>query len=117
MKVLYSPRIHKVVSTLLNGPAVCSTTLRHSVEAHAAGLSGGEREKQEIPAELLPYVNKVALHAYKITDRDIHQLKEAGYSEDEIFEITLCAGLGAGLGRMERGLLALKGGSDAPANS
>jgi hypothetical protein len=117
MKVLYPPKVQKVVDTLLNGPAVCSSTLRRNIEAHAVRLSCGERDGQEIPADLVTYVNKVTLYAYKTTDRDVQLLKEAGYSEDEIFEITLCAALGAGLARMERGLLALKGGNHASPSS
>ena len=54
--------------------------------------------------------NKVTLNAYKITDQDVQRLKEAGYSEDAIFEITLCASVGAGLTRLERGLMVLRGG-------
>jgi alkylhydroperoxidase/carboxymuconolactone decarboxylase family protein YurZ len=49
---------------------------------------------------------KVTLRKY--TDEDIAGLHQAGYSEDEIFEITLSAALGAGLARLERGFAALK---------
>jgi hypothetical protein len=87
------------------------------VEAYAARLSGGTRVKHEIPIDLVAYVDKVALYAYKTTDQDIEQLKEAGYSEDEIFEITLCASVGASLARLERGLMALKGDLNAPQSS
>lgn len=52
-------------------------------------------------------MDKVALHAYRITDDDVRALEAAGYSEDEVFEVTLCAALGAGLARFERGLAAL----------
>ena len=57
--------------------------------------------------ELVSYVKKIALHAYKTTDEDIEVLLKAGYSEDAIFEITLCASVGASLVRLERGLQAL----------
>ena len=36
-------------------------------------------------------------------------LQRAGSSEDAIFEITVSAALGAALGRLERGLTALRG--------
>lgn len=54
---------------------------------------------------------KVARHAYTVTDGDIAALREAGYSEDAIFEITLSAAVGAGLARLERGLAVLRGES------
>ena len=110
MKGLYPPKIQKAVDALLTSPAVCTPILRQAVEAYAARLWGGNREAQEIPADLVDYVRKVALYAYKTTDEDIQRLKEAGYSEDAIFEITLCASMGAGLARLEHGLTALKGG-------
>ena len=108
MKELYPPKVRKAVDALLTKPGVCSPALRASVEAYAAGLWGGLRQRQELPADLIDYVRKVALYAYKITDEDVARLEDAGYSEDAVFEITLCAGIGAGLARMEKGLALLK---------
>jgi hypothetical protein len=108
MKDFYPMKVQKAVNALLTNTGMCPPELRRAVEAYTAKLSGGERETQPLPPELIPYVDKVALHAYKVTDRDVQQLKEAGYSEDAIFEITLCAGVGASLSRLERGMMALK---------
>ncbi len=110
MKGLYPSKVQRAVDALLTSPGVCTPTLRQAVEAYAARLWGGTREAQDIPADLIDYVRKVALYADKTTDEDIQRLKEAGYSEDVIFEITLCASMGAGLARLERGLTVLKGG-------
>jgi hypothetical protein len=106
------PRIQKAASALLTGRARTPARLRQAVEAYVARLAGADRTMAEnaLPADLIPYLNKVALYAYKVTDDDIARLKQAGYSEDELFEITLSAALGAGLARIERGLDALKGG-------
>ncbi len=109
--------LQKTIDALFAGPAVCSPQLRQSVEAHAARLGGAHREPVETPADLTPYLTKIALHAYRITDADIEHLKACGYSEDAIFEITLCAAMGAGLARLERGMTALKGAGNAPACS
>jgi|SRR5579859_810158 len=104
-------QVQRAAQALLTRPGTCTPALRQAVEAHAAALSGSrERAAQDLPAELIAYVEKVALHAYQVTDQDVQSLKQAGYSEDAIFEITLCASLGAGLARLERGLLALAGG-------
>ncbi len=110
MKDTYPPKVQRAVDALLTNPAVCTPTLRQAVEAYAARLGGGERQASEIPADLVDYVRQVTLYAYKTTDEDIRRLKEAGYSEDAIFEITLCASMGAGLARLERGLDVLKWG-------
>ncbi|MGH7490994.1 MAG: hypothetical protein ACREOO_01230 [bacterium] len=117
MKEWYPPKVRKAVDALLNRPAECTPILRRAVEAHAARLSGGTRDLLEVPVDLLAYVDKVTQCAYKITDQDIQRLKKIGYSEDAIFEITLCASVGAGLARLERGLMTLKGGQRAPADS
>ena len=60
-----------------------------------------------VPAELAPYVEKVRLHAYKVTDGDVHALKAAGFSEDDIFEQTVSAAVAAGLERLDAGLRTL----------
>jgi alkylhydroperoxidase family enzyme len=52
-------------------------------------------------------VEKVARHAYKVTDADVDGLREAGYSEDAIFEVTLAAALGAAHARLSAGLDAM----------
>lgn len=39
-------------------------------------------------------VDKVARHAYKVTDDDIGAARAAGLSEDQIFEIVVCAAIG-----------------------
>ncbi len=111
MTALYPSKVQKAVDALLTNPADCTPMLRQAVEAYAARLCGGAREAPEMPADLADYVRKVTLYAYTTTDEDIQRLKEAGYSEDAIFEITFCASLGAGLARLERGLEVLKGGS------
>ena len=46
---------------------------------------------------------------------DIEELKGCGYSEDAIFEITLCAAVGASMARLERGLEILTHDSPSPA--
>ena len=102
-------KVQAAVNNLLTKPGVLTQQLRRAIEAHAARLSGGEREPQQLPADLLDFVEKVVLSPHQVTERDFERLVEAGYSEDAIFEVTLCASVGAGLARMERGLLALQG--------
>jgi alkylhydroperoxidase family enzyme len=46
--------------------------------------------------------------AYTVADRDVAELKAAGYSEDEIFEQTLSAAVAAGLERLTAGLGAMR---------
>ena len=109
-QALLPSKIQKAIEALLTNSGSCDPALRQAVEAHAVILSGGDGEAPQIPEDLVVYVNKVTLYAYKVTDQDVRRLKDAGYSEDAIFEITLCASVGASRARLERGLRAVKGG-------
>jgi hypothetical protein len=53
------------------------------------------------------YLEKVRLHAYKVVDRDVDDLK-AAFSEDEIFKHTVAAAVAAGLERLDAGLRAVE---------
>jgi hypothetical protein len=59
------------------------------------------------PPEFQTYLDKVRRHAYKVTDADVQALKDAGYCDDEIFEQTVSAAVGAGLYRLDKGLACL----------
>ncbi|MGA8545035.1 MAG: hypothetical protein WB785_07240 [Mycobacterium sp.] len=39
-------------------------------------------------------IEKVAQHAYRVTDEDVAAVRAAGLSEDQIFEIVVCAAVG-----------------------
>jgi alkylhydroperoxidase family enzyme len=104
-------KIRHLIDAVLTSPGEAAPPLRRAVEARAAELGGrSSTATGDVPLVLSGYVDKVARHAYKVTDEDIAALRQAGYSEDEIFEITVSAALGASMARMERGMAALKGG-------
>ena len=60
-----------------------------------------------VPQPLEAWVAKVRDRAYATTDADVDALRQAGYSEDEIFEVTVAAAVGTGLARFEAGMRAL----------
>jgi alkylhydroperoxidase family enzyme len=62
---------------------------------------------REAPLELASYLDKVRLNAYKVTDQDVQALKDAGFSEDVIFEQTVSVAVAAGLKRLEAALAVL----------
>ena len=59
---------------------------------------------RQAPPEFAPYLDKVRTNAYKVTDQDVQALKEAGFSEDVIFEQTVSVAVAAGLTRLEAAL-------------
>ena len=112
MKSDHSAKIQKLFDTFFGDSpnrGDTSPELRRAIERYASSLSAARPEAAIIPPELEAYVSKVTLYAYKVTDEDIAELKALGYTEDELFEITISAALGAGRTRLEYGLAALKG--------
>jgi alkylhydroperoxidase family enzyme len=71
-------------------------------------LREAARPERPAPPQLAGYLEKVRLHAYKVGDRDVEELKATGFSEDEIFEHTVSAATAAGLERLEAGLATLR---------
>jgi alkylhydroperoxidase family enzyme len=67
-------------------------------------LRKGAQLDREAPPDFAAYLEKVRKNAYKVTDEDIQALKNAGYSEDVIFEQTVSVAVAAGLERLEAGL-------------
>ena len=53
-------------------------------------------------------VDKVAKHAYRVTDEDITAAKVSGLSEDQVFEILVCAAIGQATRQYETAFAALK---------
>jgi alkylhydroperoxidase family enzyme len=100
----------RLVDAVLDTPGHTPSAFRRAALARATRPGGPE---EGIPAPLADYVDKVALHAYQVTDDDLAALQRSGSSEDAVFEITVSAALGAALVRLDRGLAALRG--EAPA--
>jgi hypothetical protein len=62
---------------------------------------------EPVAADIDPYLDKVRRHAYRVTDEDVAGLHEAGWSDDEIFELTVAAASGQAFYRLHRGLRAV----------
>jgi len=111
------PELRRAVLERVFGPHPLSKPVTSSpLSGTERGTGGedhtGERERGRAGEDLLAaYVDKVARHAYKVTDDDLAALQRAGHSDDALFEVTVAAALGAALGRLERGLAALRGES------
>jgi alkylhydroperoxidase family enzyme len=73
-----------------------------------AELTTAAKPDRAAPRELAAYLDKVRRHAYKVLDRDVEELKAAGFSEDEIFEQTVSAAVAAGIERLDAGLGTLR---------
>lgn len=93
----YDRKMRRLRNAVLAGPGALTPSIRQSIS-----------EGREISGVLGLYVKKVAEHAHLVTDDDIAELHRAHYTDDQIFEATVSAALGAGLLRLECVLRALR---------
>ncbi len=89
-------QLHGLRDHVAHAPGELSPLIRN------AALSGST-----VPAVAQTYTDKVRRHAYKVVDRDVEDLKGAGWSEDQIFELTVAIAMGEGLSRLDRARRAL----------
>lgn len=89
--------------------AATPSSLRQAVEARSASFGGRAGPRAAVPPQLESFVDRVAQRAYEVTDAHVAALRQAGYSEQAIFEIAASAALGAGIARLERAVAALEG--------
>jgi hypothetical protein len=86
----YDRQLRRLRNAVLSGPGSLSPAIRQSIG-----------DALEFPGRLGAYTRKVAEQAYRITDDDIAELHLAHYTDDQIFEATVSASLGAGLLRLD----------------
>lgn len=93
--------LQKALDAILTQPGETDAVLRRAIlEQPGAGA-------EHIPEVLRPLLKKIAERAWTVSDEDFAQLLVAGYSEGQLFEVTLAAALGAGVQRFKAGLRAL----------
>ena len=107
-----TPEFQNLIDTLsdatLLGAGESDPRMRQAIAYFAIDVSLDlSPDTHFIDPMLLTYLEKVTRHPYKIMDRDIEILLNHGYTEDEIFEITLSVALGTGLARWDRGMALL----------
>ena len=70
----------------------------------AAAANGGE-----LPVELASFLTTVRETSFRLSDADIADLRAAGHTEEDFFELTIAAAVGAALYRLDAGLNAMRG--------
>ncbi len=87
---------------LLNHSGAIDSQLRQSIEGFAASLWNAKRPRYELPHVVEDFVRPLSLHAYRIHDELVTNLTDAGYSNRQIFEMTLLGSFGAAIASLER---------------
>jgi alkylhydroperoxidase family enzyme len=86
-----------VVTRLLHGEGQASPAERRAAFENAG-----------LPETLKGLVEKVATNAHRVTDGDFAAARAAGLTEDQIFEIVVCAAVGQTNRQYERAMAALE---------
>jgi len=86
------PIHHALVHRILHGPGHAPAEQRMR-----AFENGG----------LHPLLDKVATESAHVTDADFAAAREAGFTDDQLFELVICAAVGESARRYEAGLAAL----------
>jgi hypothetical protein len=109
--------VEDLINRVLTSPAACSREdLRRAVFSYVGALTRSTPSPPQIAPDIETYIRKVALNAYKVLDREVDALRAAGYSVDDVFEMTVAAAVSAGVTRMEIALAALEEARDATAS-
>ncbi|HWZ42634.1 MAG TPA: hypothetical protein VNW97_04125 [Candidatus Saccharimonadales bacterium] len=100
-------KVQKVIEALLGPSGKSDQALRQAVfertRSHAAEILAVHPEA----VELCALVEKISERPWTVSDEDFDQLRQVGYSEDQIFDLTVASAAGAGVRRFEAGLRAL----------
>lgn len=75
----------------------------------SAAADGREPGQEGLPDELAAFVDVVANRSEDVTDAHIAELRDAGYSEDQIFETVVVAAVGAASARLDAAHRAMEG--------
>ena len=88
---------HIVTDRALHGPGRAAPALRLAAF-----------ENQGVDARARDLIDKVARQAWTVTDQDIAAAKAAGLTDDEVFELVVCAALGQSTRQLEASLAAVE---------
>jgi hypothetical protein len=86
----------ELIARILEGDGMASPAQRRAALDHSA-----------IGEPLNTLIDKVTNQAYKVTDEDIEAAKASGLSEDQIFEIVVCAAVGEAARQQDKARAAL----------
>src|SRR3954447_2577983 len=95
----FEPKLRDLERRILTQPGSLSPAVRQAAF-----------EGRDIPEDVAAYVAKVREHAYRVTDGEVPDLLSRGWSQDQLFELTLSAALGAAMERLQAGLGMLQEG-------
>jgi hypothetical protein len=88
--------VRAVVQRILTGPRMASAELRAKAFANS-----------DLPEPLATLVDRVSKRSFQVTDADFAAGVAAGFTEDQLFEVVICAAVGESSRMYQAGLQAL----------
>ena len=94
------PEIETFVEIVNHGPGNSEQTLRQAIFRRGMAYLGFDETETDIPENLVHYVDTTTRYAPDVDEQDVKDLLAAGWSEEEVFEVTVAASVAAGYGRL-----------------
>lgn len=93
-------------------------TIERSLGGDGRASSADRRaafDNDGVPDSARALIAKVAANAWKVTDEDVAAAKAAGVTEDQLFELVVCAAMGQSTRQLDSAMAALdEAMGDAP---
>lgn len=102
-----------MIEKLLGFAGESSRELRGAVFAATRSGTTAPDASGLMASEVRELVEKIDRRPWTVSDEDFARMRQAGYSEDQIFELTVAAAVGAGARRFEAGLRAIEAARSA----
>jgi hypothetical protein len=101
-----------ILTTMSHAATKFRKVVTENVLRDAAGKAPAEQrraafENRGVAEPSRALLDKVTRNAWKVTDQDVAAVKQAGVSEDEIYELVICAALGQATRQLDGALAAL----------
>ena len=103
------PPADDVVQSVLGPDGAADAVTRLTALQHGGAVAtgdGNENALSELGAAA-GLVDKVARHAYRITDDDVAAARAAGWTDHELFDVVVATAVGAGVTRRALGRAAV----------
>lgn len=103
------PPADDVVQSVLGAAGAIDAVARLTALQHGGAVATGDGN-DDVLSELGAageLVDKVARHAYRVTDDDVAAARAGGWSEDELFDLVVATAVGAGVTRRALGRAAV----------
>ena len=103
------PAADDVVQSVLGSGGVTDAVTRLTALQHGGAVATGDGNYDSLSelGSAAGVVDKVARHAYRITDEDVEAARAGGWTDHELFDVVVASAVGAGVTRRALGRAAV----------